>query len=70
MYDMRFALDFIWIRSGKVVELTPAVPPPSETRGIPATINPAEAADQVLEVASGFIVRHGIKVGDEVEFRP
>ena len=66
MYDMRFALDFVWINHGRVVGLTENVPPPSETSGRPTVIQPDLYADWVLEVPAGFINRHGIKEGDAV----
>lgn len=64
MKDMKFPLDFVWIREGKVVELTQNVPPPSQTFGLPRVINPKETVNQVLEVPAGFIQEHGITVGD------
>lgn len=61
MKDMKFALDFIWIRDGKVVEITSDVPVlPLET------YEPVELIDSMLEVNSGFASKNTIKVGDSV----
>lgn len=66
MNEMNFALDFIWIRDGKVVEVHENIQPPSQTGGKPVFIVPVEHADSVVEVNAGFIKTHGIKVGDSV----
>lgn len=70
MLGMRFALDFVWIRDGRIVELTLDVPPPppgtSPDSGLLRQISPAVPADQVLEVTAGTAARHGWKVGDAV----
>ena len=65
MKDMQFALDFIWIGDGKVMEVTPSVPPQPPLR----TFMPAIPVDTVLEVNAGFAARHGIHVGDTVDIR-
>ena len=70
MKDMLFPLDFIWIKENKVVQLDENIPPPSKTFGLPKIVTPKESIDKVLEVNAGFIAKHGIKVGDEVDFRP
>lgn len=70
MHDMKFDLDIIWISKGKVVEITENVPSPSKTNNVPKIVTPKVLADQVLEVPAGFAASHGIKVGDEVDFRP
>lgn len=69
MQDMNFALDFIWIRGGKVVELTTNVAPPAQTGSEPRVITPAVKIDQVLEVTGATVDKYGIKVGDLVERR-
>lgn len=66
MKDMKFALDFVWIRDKKILRLDQNVPPPAQTGGIPAIINPYLRVDQVLEVPSGFISQHDLKVNDSV----
>ena len=65
MKDMNFSLDFIWIRSGLVVQLSRNIHPIQP----PVTLAPDQPVDQVLEVPAGFINKNGIKVGDEVRRR-
>lgn len=66
MKDMRFALDFIWINSGRVVKLHQDIPPPSQTNGIPEIVYSEVPITQVLEVPSGFVAARGISIGDAV----
>jgi uncharacterized protein len=66
MKDMKFALDFIWIRDGKIVEITQNVPPPSETGGQPQVVNPTVEIDSVLEVNAGVAEKYNWNVGDAV----
>lgn len=61
MKDMKFPLDFIWIKDNAVAEIR-------ENVGIDQMdIRPKEAADKVLEVNSGWVEKQGIKVGDAVK---
>lgn len=69
MKDTKFPLDLIWIRSGVVVDILKKMVPPmpgqaDETLPI-YTSN--ETVDMALEVNSGFVDQHGIKVGDKIE---
>lgn len=66
MKDMRFPLDFIWIREGRVVDITENVPYPIGNSP-PATVQPQEPATAVLEVNADFTERHSIKIGDAVD---
>jgi uncharacterized membrane protein (UPF0127 family) len=66
MKDMNFALDFIWIADGQVVQINEGVPPPSKTSGRPVTITSHQPVDKVLEVNSGFVAEFKIKTGDKV----
>lgn len=66
MRGMRFDLDLVWIRDGRVVGLTEAVPAPKpEDPGLPLYSSP-EPVDQVLEVPSGWVKQNRILVGDPV----
>lgn len=61
MKEMKFPLDFIWIRDNVVTEVTEKV-------GVERMdIRPKEAVDKVLEVNSGWVEKQGIKVGDAVK---
>jgi len=69
MRQMRFPLDMLFIRNGRVSELFPRVPAPGEGQdGREIRIQSQEPADWVLEVNSGWAQEHGIKVGDEVTY--
>lgn len=71
MPDMHFDLDLVWIRDGRIVDLTPDVPhdPPGDELPV---YRPSEPADQILEVPAGTAARHGWRPGDPVvvEARP
>lgn len=62
MKGMRFALDFIWIRQGKVVEVSESVSAEDQTR----VYQPKGLIDAMVEVNAGWVKRQGVKVGDEV----
>jgi uncharacterized membrane protein (UPF0127 family) len=64
MRGMRLALDFIWIRDGRVAGITPNVP-----ASFPGDVVSPAPASQVLEVPGGFAGRHGIKTGDPVRWQ-
>ena len=60
MKDMRFPLDFVWIRNGRIVEITPDISPPE-------TLVPSQLVDEVLEISAGSANKYGITVGSYVE---
>jgi len=67
MKDMNFPLDFIWINNGLVVDLSEHIPPPDKlTNEPPMTVRPKTPVTQVLEVNSGWVEQHQIKLGDQV----
>lgn len=69
MKDMKFALDLIWIKDNRIIEITPNVPPaPQTTEASLPTYSPTGDVDLVLEVLAGFTERHQIKIGDELKF--
>ncbi|MBI2616899.1 DUF192 domain-containing protein [Candidatus Gottesmanbacteria bacterium] len=69
MKDMKFPLDFIWIRNHIIVDLTQEVPPPVDKleTSLP-TYSPREVVNAVLEVNAGFVGQHGIRIGDAVNY--
>ena len=72
MKEMNFAIDMVWIREGRIVEISHRVPPPepgAATHQIP-TAQPRELADTVLEVPAGYASAHGWRRGDPVEYGP
>lgn len=74
MKDMRFDIDIVWIRAGRIVDLSQRVPAPrAEGRSILDVIpqvTPREPVDTVLEVVAGTAEARGWKVGDAVGFDP
>jgi uncharacterized membrane protein (UPF0127 family) len=67
MKDMRFSLDILWIRDGRIVHIEKQAPPLSPVG--PEQIYTA-LADMVLEVPAGFADRQKIRVGDPVRTAP
>lgn len=65
MRDMKFPLDIVWIRDNKVVDVSLDVPNPTNNEK-PATVQPSEPANLVLEVNAGWARTHQIKIGDTV----
>jgi hypothetical protein len=64
MKDMRFSLDIVWIREGRIVHIekqAPPLPPTGPERIYTAT------ADLVLEVPAGFTSEQQIRVGDTTQ---
>lgn len=66
MNEMKIPLDVIWVKSGKIVDITENVLPPTQTNGEIVRMNPNAAYDQVIEVNSGFVQKWKVKLGDEV----
>lgn len=64
MKDMRFSLDIVWIREGRIVQIEKQAPPLTPTD--PERIYTA-TADLVLEVPAGFTSQQQIRVGDKVQ---
>lgn len=64
MKDMRFPLDIVWIRDGRIVKIEKHAPP--LTPAGPERIYTA-TADLVLEVPAGFADRQRVRIGDTVE---
>lgn len=64
MKDMRFSIDIVWIRAGRITEIAHRVPWSPEGPG--PTLRPRELADAVLEVPAGYAEAHGWRRGDAV----
>lgn len=68
MKGMKFPLDFVFIREGKVADLIRNVPPPLPNQA-DSTLNvyePVAQIDMMLEVNAGFIDANNIKIGNQV----
>lgn len=64
MKDMRFPIDIIWIRDGKVIDIAHSVP---VAKTVPLeTFSPIEPADAVLELNAGVAAEIGLESGDEM----
>lgn len=68
MKDMKFSIDIIWIRDGRVVDITSNVPVPGQDIGLSdlPRYTPKEPVNFVLEVNAGFAKAHDMNVGDTV----
>lgn len=66
MKDMKFPLDFIWIKSGSVVDITEHVAAPllSTSDNQLIKYESKTEVDHVLEVNAGFVEYYKIKIGD------
>ena len=69
MKDMRFPIDILWIRDGRVVDVSADVPPPRSPNSPLPTYSPDRPADRALEVNAGWAADHGIRRGDVVRVR-
>jgi uncharacterized protein len=67
MKGMRFAIDIVWIRDGRVVDVTADVPPPRDSDAPLPTYSPDRPANRALEVNAGWAADHGVRRGDAVE---
>lgn len=62
MKDMRFPLDFIWLKDGEVLEITREVNQSNKSK-----LFSKEAVNGVLEINSGYAKTCNIKVGDKLK---
>ncbi|MFT5695517.1 MAG: uncharacterized membrane protein (UPF0127 family) [Myxococcota bacterium] len=65
MKDMRFDIDIIWLREGRIVDISHRVPHAKDGPG--PTLRPSELTDTVLEVPAGYAQANGWRVGDRAE---
>ena len=68
MKDMKIAIDIIWIKEGKIIQIDKNVAPPTAGTSDKnlKLYSPKTAVDYVLEVNSGYSDLNNIKVGDSV----
>jgi uncharacterized membrane protein (UPF0127 family) len=66
MRGMRFPLDILWIRDGRVVDLVMEAKPPAPGEA-PQVFSPREEVQYVLEVPAGFTKRYGVALDDPVQ---
>lgn len=70
MKDMKFPLDFIWIKDGVVTRVVANVPAPTPEAPQPVTLQPNSEVDGVIEVPAGWSLQNGIIVGMRVSSLP
>lgn len=69
MRGMQFALDFVFIRGGRVTKIYEDIRPSREGES-PAQVSSSAPADAVLELNAGFVRTRGIQNGDTVSLVP
>lgn len=67
MRDMKFPLDFIWVRDGLVVDVDQYIPVPKPGEEPQTVTSSPLVVDEVLEFPAGFVYAHGIVVGATVK---
>jgi uncharacterized membrane protein (UPF0127 family) len=70
MKGMRFDIDIVWIRDGRIIGIAERVPYPSDPEAALATVRSPELIDRVLEVPAGYASAHGWRRGDRVRVSP
>ncbi|HIF93569.1 MAG TPA: DUF192 domain-containing protein [Myxococcales bacterium] len=66
MKGMRFSIDIIWLRDGRVVAIDANVP--YEKGGNGPTLQPGVLIDGVLEVPAGYATAHAWQIGDRAVY--
>ncbi|HKJ25017.1 MAG TPA: DUF192 domain-containing protein [Myxococcota bacterium] len=67
MKDMRFPIDIVWMRAGRIVDVSHRVPPPGPGEdGREIVVAPRTPCDAVLELPAGYARAHGFDVGQRV----
>ncbi len=67
MKEMKFRLDIIWFDSNRHAVFIEQNLPPCSAEGCPV-FTPSTPAMYVLEVNAGFVIAHGISLGDAFAF--
>lgn len=65
-FGMRFPIDVVWMRGGKIIGVQKNIPPMS---GGLKVFSPPRQADSALEVPAGTVAAEKIRVGDGVSLR-
>lgn len=67
MKNMKFSIDIIFIRYGRIVTIHKNVKPPIYPNENPLIYNSSEPADAVLEINAGLSEKHNFKEADTVK---
>lgn len=68
MKDMKFPIDIIYIKEGRIITIHKNVRPPASANETPRIYNSTDPADTVLEINAGLSEKYNFKVGDIVTF--
>jgi len=69
MYQVRIPLDIIWLDTNRrIVEMSPHTPPCKTRASECPSYGGTARAITVLELAAGSIEKHGLKLGDALNF--
>jgi len=66
MKQMKFPIDIIYIRDGKIVTIYKNIDPPKSENESLSIYKPNEPSDMVLEINAGLCDKYKLKVGDKV----
>lgn len=72
MKGLSFALDFVWTRDDKVIDVLENIPPPEASQkdsDLPIYYS-KDSVDKVLEVNAGTVKKLNIKAGDVIKLSP
>lgn len=67
MKDMLISIDMIWIKDGKIIGITPNVPPAPGNKNFELYYPPSEVS-HVLEVPAGWSAKNNLIIGDSITF--
>lgn len=67
MKDMKFPIDIIFIRNGKIIKIYKDVPAPNTPDSTLPIYKPDQVSDTVLEINSGLSDKYGFGEGDSVK---
>ena len=69
MYQVRIPLDILWLDGNRaIVEMSPNTPPCTTNANECPSYGGNEEALMILELAAGSIERHGLRLGDRLNF--
>ena len=69
MRNMRFSLDFIWVKDDVILDITENVlpDPVGTSENDLKRYTPKVPVNRVIEVNTGYVKKYGIKVGDKIK---
>jgi uncharacterized protein len=68
MKDMKFPIDIIFIKNGKIIAIYNKIQPPTVSNKSLAVYQPQEPADTVLEINAGLSEKYGFKKDMEIKY--